>query len=119
MLCTAGLEAAQNPPRFHERHMCSQNGSLLYMGPQLCRLTQLQSLLVVLGVYLPGNPSGYNCTGQWVYTVLQGVAGRGSTAICQVSQGLQAVLRLYLNSAAFPVLFILGAESAHFTCAEY
>lgn len=106
MLCTAGLEATQNPPRLHERHVCSQNGPLLHLGPQLCWLTELQSILVVLGLYFPGNPTGYGCTGQWFCTVLQGVARRGPTTVCQVRQGIA----FYLIPAALPVMSAIGAD---------
>lgn len=80
--------------------MCSQNGPLLHLGPQLCRLTELQSVLVVLGLYFPGNPSGYGGTGQWFRTVLQGAARRGPTAVCQVRQSIV----FHLIPAALPVM---------------
>ena len=91
--CCAGLETAQNAPRLYEWQLCPQNGSLLYLGPQLCWPSKLQSISVVLGVHIPGNRSGYSSLDQRLHCVLQRTPNRRPTAICKVSFCKLATLR--------------------------
>ena len=62
-----------------------EDGSLLYLGPELRRSAQLQGLFVVSGVHVLGNLFSHSCIGEWVRHILQGAARRRPTTFCQVS----------------------------------
>ena len=62
-----------------------EDGSLLYLGPELRRSAQLQGLFAVSGVHFFGNLLGHSCIGERVHHILQGAARRRPTTFCQVS----------------------------------